>query len=57
MIHLQLEIEKDDEHATIYLITNDSKEKIVRFRNKTTTDEEKKNVDYDYAKEVEYFIQ
>lgn len=57
MIHLQLEIEKDDEHATIYLITNDSKEKIVRFRNKTTTDEEKKNIDYDYAKEVEYFIQ
>ncbi|SHK28272.1 DUF2931 family protein [Epilithonimonas mollis] len=56
-LHLQLEIEKDDEHAIIYLITNNSKEKIVRFKNKTITAEEDKNIDFDYAKEVEYFIQ
>ena len=55
-VPLRLEIEKDDEHAVIYLITNSSKEKIIRFKNKATTAEEKKNVDYDYAKEVEYFI-
>lgn len=52
----KLEIEKDDQHATLYLVFNGTKEKILRFRNKIPTAEEKKNNDYAYATEVEYFI-
>lgn len=55
-VRLKFEIENDDQHAVIYLITNDSKEKIMRFRNKIPTAEEKKNNDYSNATEVEYFI-
>ena len=55
-IKFRLEIEKDDEHAIIYLITNGTKEKIVRFKNKQPTRKEIEEVDYDYATEVEYFI-
>ena len=51
-----MEIEKDDEHAIMYLITNGTKEKIVRFKNKQPTQKEIEEVDYDYATEVEYFI-
>ena len=55
-IKFRLEIEKDDEHAIMYLITNGTKEKIVRFKNKQPTQKEIEEVDYDYATEVEYFI-
>ncbi len=55
-VRLELEIESDNEHAVLYLVTNNTKEKILRFRNKTPTAEEKKNNDYPYATEVEYFI-
>lgn len=55
-VSLHLEIEKDDEHAILCLIRNNEKEKIVRFRNKIPTAEEKKNKDYSYATEIEYFI-
>lgn len=55
-VRLKFELENDDQHAVIYLITNDSKEKIMRFKSKIPTAEEKKNKDYSYATEVEYFI-
>lgn len=55
-VNLRLEIENDNEHAVLYLVTNNTKEKILRFRNKIPTAEEKKNNDYAYATEVEYFI-
>ncbi|GGP06640.1 hypothetical protein GCM10010992_27360 [Cloacibacterium rupense] len=55
-VKLKFELEDDDQHAVIYLITNNLKEKIMRFKNKTPTAEEKKNNDYYYATEVEYFI-
>jgi hypothetical protein len=55
-VRLKIEIENDDEHAVIYLITNDSKEKLMRFKNKMPTPEEKKNNEYSNAAEVEYFI-
>ena len=55
-IKFRLEIEKDDEHAIMYLITKGTKEKIVRFKNKQPTRKEIEEVDYDYATEVEYFI-
>jgi hypothetical protein len=55
-VNLRLEIENDDEHAVLYLVTNNAKEKILRFRNKIPTVEEKKNNDYAYATELEYFI-
>ncbi|WP_276702630.1 DUF2931 family protein [Chryseobacterium sp.] len=55
-IKLLMEIENDDEHAIIYLIVNNVKEKIVRFKNKQPTQKESKDVDFDYATEVEYFI-
>ena len=55
-IKFRLEIEKDEEHAIMYLITKGTKEKIVRFKNKQPTQKEIEEVDYDYATEVEYFI-
>ncbi|WP_278351663.1 DUF2931 family protein [Chryseobacterium gleum] len=54
-VRLKIEIENDDEHAVIYLITNNLREKIMRFRNKIPTAEEKKNNEYSYAKDIEYF--
>lgn len=55
-VRLKLEIENDDEHATLYLVTNNTKEKILRFRNKIPTEKEIKDVDFAYATEIEYFI-
>ena len=55
-VRLQLEIEDDGEHAIMYILLNNTKEKIVRFRNKQPTKEESKNVDFAYATEIEYFI-
>ncbi|SIQ95918.1 DUF2931 family protein [Chryseobacterium sp. RU33C] len=55
-IIFKLEIDDNDQDATLYLVTNNTKEKILRFRNKIPTAEEKKNNDYAYATEVEYFI-
>lgn len=56
-VRLILEIQKDDQHATIYLLENDKKNKIVSFKNKITTPKEHKDVDFAYATEIEYFIQ
>lgn len=56
-VYLILEIEKDDQHAVIYLITNNSKEKILRFKSKKPTKQETEKLDFAYATEVEYFIQ
>jgi hypothetical protein len=55
-IIFKLEIDDNDQDATLYLDTKNAKEKILRFRNKFPTAEEKKNNDYSYATEVEYFI-
>lgn len=55
-VNLQLEIESDDEHAVLYLLADNTKEKILRFKNKQVTAEEVKNNEYSYATEVEYFI-
>lgn len=57
MVILQLVIEKDDEHAILYLVSNGIKEKLLRFKNRRPTAEENKEQDYDYSQEVEYFIQ
>jgi DNA-directed RNA polymerase beta subunit len=55
-IIFKLEIDDNDQDATLYLVTNGTKEKIMRFRNKIPTAEEKKNNEYTYATEVVYFI-
>lgn len=55
-IIFKLEIDDNDQDATLYLVTNSTKEKILRFKNKHPTVEEKKNNEYGYATEVEYFI-
>lgn len=55
-VRLKLEIENDGEHATIYLIANDTKEKIVRFKNKQPTKEEINDLNFAYATEINYFI-
>ena len=55
-IIFKLEIEDNDQNATLYLVFNNTKEKILRYKNKIPTAEEKKNNDYSYATQVEYFI-
>ncbi|PQA93768.1 hypothetical protein B0A70_08240 [Chryseobacterium piscicola] len=55
-LRLELEIESDDEHGIIYLVTNKIREKIVRFKSTQPTVEEKKNNSYSYATDIEYFI-
>lgn len=55
-IIFKLEIEKDDQHAILYLVSNGTKEKILRFRNEHPPEKEKKDNEYRYASEVEYFI-
>ena len=55
-IIFNLEIDDNDQDATLYLVSNNTKEKILRFRNKIPTADEKKNNEYSYAAEVEYFI-
>jgi len=54
--HLRLEIEDNQEYAVLYFVSDKEKEKILRFRNKKPTAEEKKSSEYDYAPEIEYFI-
>ncbi|MFY7845314.1 hypothetical protein [Chryseobacterium gambrini] len=56
IIIFNLEIDDNDRDATLYLVTNKTKEKILKFRNKQPTAEEKKNNEYNYATEVEYFM-
>lgn len=56
IIIFNLEIHDNDRDATLYLVTNKTKEKILKFRNKQPTAEEKKNNEYNYATEVEYFM-
>ena len=53
---LRLEIEDNQEYAVLYFVSDKEKEKILRFRNKKPTAEEKKSSEYDYAPEIEYFI-
>ncbi|WP_374461535.1 DUF2931 family protein [Chryseobacterium taeanense] len=55
-IIFKLEIDDNDQDATLYLVANSTKEKIIRFKNKIPTAEEKKNNEYSYATEVEYYI-
>lgn len=55
-VYITLKIENDDEHAVLYLISNNENIKLVRFKSKKPTTEEKKEIDYGYASEVEYFI-
>ncbi|MCU7617714.1 DUF2931 family protein [Chryseobacterium sp. PBS4-4] len=55
-IIFRLEIENDDVHANLYLVSKGIKEKILRFRNVQPTEKEKKDNEYAYATEVEYFI-
>lgn len=55
-IIFKLEIDNNDQDATLYLVTNNTKERILKFKNKQPTEEEKKNNEYTYTTEVEYFI-
>ncbi|MCD0478612.1 DUF2931 family protein [Chryseobacterium sp. LC2016-29] len=55
-IVFKLEIDDNDQDATLYLVTNNTKERILQFKNKQPTEEEKKNNEYTYTTEVEYFI-
>ncbi|WP_419869163.1 hypothetical protein [Chryseobacterium sp. CT-SW4] len=55
-VRIRLEIEKDEQHGIIYLISNNQKIKILRFKNKMPSPEERKNIDYASSNEVEYFI-
>ncbi|MCW3160532.1 DUF2931 family protein [Chryseobacterium oryctis] len=55
-VNLRLEIEKDHEHATLYLVNDNKKEKIVRFKSSQPTEKEIKDIEYAYAQNVEYFI-
>ncbi|MCD1115270.1 DUF2931 family protein [Chryseobacterium turcicum] len=55
-IVFKLEIDDNDQDATLYLVTNNTKERILKFKNKQPTEEEKKNNEYTYTTEVEYFI-
>ena len=55
-IIFKLEIDNNDQDATLYLVFHNTKEKILSYKNKIPTAEEKKNNDYSYATEVEYFI-
>lgn len=52
---LSLQIEEDDQHGIFYLIGNNKKEKLLRFRNYLS--KSKTLGDSDFSKEVEYFIQ
>lgn len=55
-VNLKLEIENDQQHCILYLIINGEKQKLIRFKNKKPTDQERKDIEYDYAQEIEYFI-
>ncbi|WP_449399895.1 DUF2931 family protein [Chryseobacterium wanjuense] len=55
-VKISLEIEKDEEHGILYLTSNNEKIKILRFKNKKPTAEERKEIDYGYSPEIEYFI-
>lgn len=55
-VKISLEIEKDEEHGILYLTSNNEKIKILRFKNKKPTAEERKEIDYGYSPETEYFI-
>lgn len=52
----RLEIDDDDQNATLYLVFNGIKEKILRFKNKQPTEKEKNDNEYAYASEVKYFL-
>lgn len=52
---LSLQIEEDDQHGIFYLIGNNKKEKLLRFKNYLS--KSKTLGDSDFSKEVEYFIQ
>jgi hypothetical protein len=55
-IEIQLEIEEDDQYGILYLITDDQKEKIVRFKNKKVK-EVKGLGKSDFSEDVEYFME
>lgn len=52
----RLEIDDDDQNATLYLVFNGIKEKILRFKNKQPTEKEKNDNEYAYVSEVKYFL-
>lgn len=54
-IEILLEIEKNQEYGILYLITNNKKEKILRFKNEVGKSEGLGNSDF--AKEITYYMQ
>ncbi|BAP29376.1 uncharacterized protein CHSO_0339 [Chryseobacterium sp. StRB126] len=55
-IHLKLEIERDQQHAILYLVSNGKTEKILRVKNVRPTNKEVTDNNYSYAQDIEYFI-
>lgn len=51
-----IELEKDKQHAVVYLKTKDKIIKLLRFKGEISSKDNQDFGDYAYAKEIEYFI-